>query len=572
MAPLLVTAVAEASGSQEVTLCAVVDAGIVVVAGAGSPAHRALAAEVIGTGRTVRRPRGNGDSRVDVAVPVPTAGSPTGALVVAATAPDMAVVALFADTAAAVLAVRPAPAPIASALLSLVGVAGATGLASALVGLGPLVGAAAWFVVTVEHGRLRVGDGDGLEAAAMAEACRDDSFRDLLTSARPARIGRLPGTNRPAVVLPVRSPGGDEHRLVLVLHRPADDERFGLLAALGTALGVAAGATSGRSRLRDRDRLLAAVTAAVPDPVLVVDTQGALLAASTTAAQLFGLAMPFDIGRQLAERLPASVAAAVEGREQPGQLVLDEQGRERVFAVSTAADGGGRVVVLTDMTRRRQLDQVTTDLLAVVGHELRTPITIAKAAARTLARRGDALSPVDRAETIDALARNIDRLERLVEDLLFSAGAATGPEAMRIEPTDLAVLLAEAATDRVTYRGPSGPVVLAADRGKLVLALGHLVDNACKHSTEQVVLELQDRASEVEIAVIDTGIGIFSGDLPNLFRRFRQLDGSSTRATGGAGLGLDVCRRVVEAHGGRIWVESRLGKGSRFAFTIPRGS
>jgi signal transduction histidine kinase len=100
--------------------------------------------------------------------------------------------------------------------------------------------------------------------------------------------------------------------------------------------------------------------------------------------------------------------------------------------------------------------------------------------------------------------------------------------------------------------------------------LHHLVDNALKYSDGEVVIELTDRGDELEIAVIDKGPGIFSGDVPRLFERFFQLDGASTRAHGGTGIGLYVSRRLVEAHGGKIWCESRLGVGSRFAFTLPR--
>jgi signal transduction histidine kinase len=98
----------------------------------------------------------------------------------------------------------------------------------------------------------------------------------------------------------------------------------------------------------------------------------------------------------------------------------------------------------------------------------------------------------------------------------------------------------------------------------------HLLDNALKYSEGPVVVELADKGDEVEISVTDSGPGIYSGDVPQLFERFRQLDGTSTRQHGGVGIGLYLCRRVVEALGGRIWCDSRLGVGSRFAFTLPK--
>jgi signal transduction histidine kinase len=141
---------------------------------------------------------------------------------------------------------------------------------------------------------------------------------------------------------------------------------------------------------------------------------------------------------------------------------------------------------------------------------------------------------------------------------------------VRREAVDVGVLVEELQVDRVRVDRPRTPLVVEGDPGKLLHAVHHLVDNALKHSDGEVVIELRELHDSVEVAVVDTGVGIFSGDIPTLFRRFRQLDGSSTRATGGTGLGLYVARRIVEAHGGRIWCESRLGHGSRFVVTLPR--
>jgi len=226
--------------------------------------------------------------------------------------------------------------------------------------------------------------------------------------------------------------------------------------------------------------------------------------------------------------------------------------------------------VLDDVTSRTELERTKADLVAVIGHELRTPITIAKGAARTLARRGATMDDDDRATTVDALARNLDRLERLVEDLLFVSSVNDAPTSLRRAAVDVGELVEALATERVRVVRPREPVRVQADADKVLHAVAHLVDNALKHSDGEVVVEVHALPDDVEVAVVDGGVGIFSGDLPNLFRRFRQLDGSSTRSTGGTGLGLYVARRIVEAHGGRIWCQSRLGHGSRFAFTLPR--
>jgi signal transduction histidine kinase len=222
------------------------------------------------------------------------------------------------------------------------------------------------------------------------------------------------------------------------------------------------------------------------------------------------------------------------------------------------------------VTSRTEAERIKADLVAVIGHELRTPITVMKSAVRTLTKRGADMDDETRAFTLDASARNLDRLERLVEDLLFVSSVNDGPAAVRSERVDLAELVDAVAGERVVVRRPRGKLYVEADGPKVLHAIRHLVENALKHSDGEIVVELHELPGDVELSVVDTGEGIFSGDVPDLFRRFHQVDGSSTRATGGTGLGLYVSRRIVEAHGGRIWCQSRLGHGSRFAFTLPR--
>ena len=141
---------------------------------------------------------------------------------------------------------------------------------------------------------------------------------------------------------------------------------------------------------------------------------------------------------------------------------------------------------------------------------------------------------------------------------------------MHVEEVDLGELVDTYKGERVSVRRPRRELQLTADPAKVDQVLHHLVENALKYSKGDVRIEVANRGDEVHVAVVDRGPGIYSGDVARLFDRFWQLDGSSTRSHGGTGLGLYICRRLVEAHGGRIWCESRLGVGSSFTFVLPR--
>ncbi|MEA3055340.1 MAG: two-component system, OmpR family, phosphate regulon sensor histidine kinase PhoR, partial [Actinomycetota bacterium] len=223
-----------------------------------------------------------------------------------------------------------------------------------------------------------------------------------------------------------------------------------------------------------------------------------------------------------------------------------------------------------DVTAAREVEQIKTDLIAVIGHELRTPITVVRGAIRTLSKRGTGITAEDLTTTLGAMSRNVARLERLIEDLLFVSAISDGRHALDRTMGDVGAVVDELGSERVQVVRRADVPLLSIDLALVRRAIAHLLDNALKHSTEDIVIEIAVRDDEVEVAVVDQGEGIYSGDVAHLFSRFHQVDGTSTRETGGAGLGLYIARRVVEAHGGRIWATSRLGRGSRFCFTLPR--
>jgi signal transduction histidine kinase len=229
----------------------------------------------------------------------------------------------------------------------------------------------------------------------------------------------------------------------------------------------------------------------------------------------------------------------------------------------------GRAIIIDEIGRQREADRLMADFVAVIGHELRTPLTVIRGYVRTLQTRGDDMAAALRNDALAAVEGQADRLQRLIEDLLFVSGIEDADPAVNLETTDLGLVLDGLAGDRIVVHRPPQPMLLAFDEPKLLQALRHLIDNALKYSDGEVVITLLPGDEAVEIAVTDTGPGIFSGDIPTLFERFRQLDGSNTRRHGGTGLGLYIARRLVELQGGKIWCESRLGFGSRFAFTVP---
>jgi signal transduction histidine kinase len=313
--------------------------------------------------------------------------------------------------------------------------------------------------------------------------------------------------------------------------------------------------------------------------VLVVDEAGRFAMLNSAASELFRLSHAFELGQPVAGKLhnPVLESLLTGDMDVTTEVVVDAgDDGARAFRATVRrvrSNGGrvlGRLLVLDDVTADREAEQLKADFVAVIGHELRTPLTVMKGYIHTLARRGAQMDEEKRKRAYDALVSNAARLERLIEDLLFVSAIERRRVALDLESCEVGSLLATEADERVTVRHPRRNVEAAVDRGRLEQVLHHLLDNARKYSEGPIVLELADRGEEIEISVSDQGPGIYSGDIPLIFERFRQIDGSGTRAHGGLGIGLYLCRRLVEALGGRIWCESRLGVGSRFAFTLPK--
>ncbi|MDQ3106848.1 MAG: ATP-binding protein [Actinomycetota bacterium] len=447
-----------------------------------------------------------------------------------------------------------------------------------------LFGALGGFCVVPDGDNWRVAQYRGITAADLRNAARHPDFRGFVASANlrveppthPVVAGLGQGAET-AVSVPLVSAGRRQGFLVLLLGEAPDQIGQGLLLAFANQVASIMRASDLSLRLRDHEQRLSAVVHSAPTPVMVLDEKNRFVLVNGAAAELFHLPEAFAVGQPVAGRLGHELLESLVDEEGEGQMeVLLGSPPDRLYLATTRrmrAPGGrdlGRILVLEDVTKQRETDKIKNDFVSVIGHELRTPLTVVKGYVKMLSMKGASIDEASLDTCVKALGSNTGRLERLIEDLLFVSSIETRRPSLDLQPVDIGSVLDEFVTGRVTVQRPRRPLPVQLDRTKLDQILHHLLDNALKYTEGDVVLSVVDGDEAVEIQVDDSGPGIYSGDVPQLFERFRQLDGSSTRSHGGTGLGLYICRRLVELQGGKIWCESRLGVGSRFAFTLPK--
>ena len=238
------------------------------------------------------------------------------------------------------------------------------------------------------------------------------------------------------------------------------------------------------------------------------------------------------------------------------------------------------VVTLQDMTPLEELGRLRADFLEMVSHELRVPLTSIKGSATTLLDDSSDLDPAELRQFHQIIVEQVAHMRELIGDLLDVARIETGTLLVTPEPTEVARLVDRA---RNTFLSSGGkhdldldlaldlPLVMA-DRPRIIQVLSNLLTNAARHSLESSVIRVTAVREDLHVAVTvaDEGTGIYAEQLPHLFRKFSRTDEDGERQIRGSGLGLTICKGIVEAHGGRIWAESDgPGQGARFTFTIP---
>ena len=253
----------------------------------------------------------------------------------------------------------------------------------------------------------------------------------------------------------------------------------------------------------------------------------------------------------------------------------------------------GMVVAFQDVSERRRLERMKDEFISTVSHELRTPLTSLRASLGLIASGSLDKRPEKQRHMLDMAIGNSDRLIRLVNDILDFDSVERGRLPLHRQPIEAVDLLRRAADvahnaaaqANISFHieAPLAPVF--ADQDRILQVLNELVTNAIKFSPRGSAIRLAAQPApakdppgnptapnEVCFIVEDHGRGIPEEKLEHIFERFQQGDSSDSRALGGTGLGLALCRSIVEQHGGRIWAESTVGEGSRFLFTLPAAS
>jgi two-component system, OmpR family, phosphate regulon sensor histidine kinase PhoR len=334
------------------------------------------------------------------------------------------------------------------------------------------------------------------------------------------------------------------------------------------------------------------IISSMSDAVVAVDLHGTILLLNRSAEDLLGLG-PAARGRRLTE-VSANhpcwrciETAARDGRdisEEFSPTPLEDRILDLHAAPLRGPDGdvAGAVAVVRDVTDLRRAERLRRELTANVSHELRTPLTSIKGFAETLLGGAMADEAACR-RFLTIIDSEATRLMKLVDDLmdlsrLEARVVSMDPSVVRLDDLVAEVLSRmrlQAEEHGVALRAArTEPVAALADRDRILQVITNLVDNAIKFTPEggTVEVSLGAAAATAIITVTDTGRGIPADDLTRIFDRFYRVERSRSRGAGGTGLGLAIARHIVEAHGGRITVTSRINEGSTFQVTLPHVS
>lgn len=331
---------------------------------------------------------------------------------------------------------------------------------------------------------------------------------------------------------------------------------------------------------------LNAVLAHMTDAVIIVDGTGSVQLTNPAAEKIFNTKKEFAQGKSLVEvlrnhQLVELWKECLDSRKQKTTTLEISPNKIFVQAIATPLEDvfpGGVLMVMQDLTRLRKLEKVRSDFVSNVSHELRTPLASIKALSETL-QEGALEDPPAARRFLSRMEVEIDNLTQMVQELLELSKIESGRVPLRtqyLNPNDLVEKVVERMQVQAERSGlsihsdcpPNLPQILA-DPDKMGQVFVNLIHNAIKFTRPggQISISAYADRGRLVFKIQDDGVGIEPESLQRIFERFYKID--RARSSGGTGLGLSIAKHLIESHGGRIWVESEVGKGSTFFFTLP---
>jgi PAS domain S-box-containing protein len=399
-----------------------------------------------------------------------------------------------------------------------------------------------------------------------------------------------------------------EKRLLAWWCRALMDDSGNVKGALSTARDVTERNFTERA-LKESEEELRHIFEAVPESISIMDLDGVILDVNPAMVSMHGYQSKAEIiGRKSIEFIAEKdrhIAGHVEqetfekglardiayhlirkdGTEFPAELstaVIKDDQDKPVGVLAIAADVTNRILARKEhqkVIEYRELDRLKTNLLSTISHELRTPLASIKGYASLLLMFNHKLDKAQKTESIEAIDRSTDRLTELIDHLLDMSRLDAGLLRLTLQPVNMREIIC-AAVDEVKLRSPKYnfknqikdrlPETMADGR-RLRQVLDNILENAVKYSPEgtEISVLTEIRGNDLLISISDQGRGIDKAEHKKIFERMYRIEQRLQKDPGGLGLGLSLCKALVEGHGGKIWVESKPGKGSTFYFTIP---
>lgn len=429
------------------------------------------------------------------------------------------------------------------------------------------------------------------------------------------------------LALPVKLPNRNRSGYLLCLHRQPgiwEDQKVEFLSAVADQLAIAINQSrlytqtqtqvelvsrqahelqQTSDRLQDALAYLSVIIDNLVDGLLVTDSQGKITRFNPAFAQMFGLTQ-WDLDQQDYYTIfSPDLTQLILDSQQNSQAVLSAEiplveGRmgkaSATGIVKSSSEILGTVLLVRDITAEKEIDKMKTDFISTVSHELRTPLTSVLGFAKIIQKKLDeVVFPMVETEdkkikrTIRQVGDNIEiivsegmRLTALINDVLDIAKMEAGKIEWRMEHLQMETVVDRAiAATAALFQSKNLPLIrdiepdlpqILGDGDRLIQVVINLISNAVKFTqTGSVTCRVGRQGDVLMVSVIDTGTGIATQDQDKVFEKFKQVGDTLTDKPQGTGLGLPICKQIVEHHGGKIWVESAIGQGSIFSFTLP---